>query len=39
MRYDWPIPKCPSICVCGANFSEDHAMVCKRGGFVTQRTT
>ena len=37
MRYDWPIPECPSNCVCGANFSVDRAMVCKREGFVTQR--
>ena len=37
LRYDWPIPECPSICVCGANFSVDHAMVYKRGGFVIQR--
>ena len=37
LRYDWPIPECPSICMCGANFSVDHAMVCKRGGFVIQR--
>ena len=39
LRYDWPIPECPSICVCGANFSVDHAIVCKRGGFVIQRET
>ena len=25
LRYNWPIPECPSICVCGANFSVDHA--------------
>lgn len=37
LRYDWPILEWPSICVCGATFSVDHAMVCKRGGFVTQR--
>lgn len=37
LSYDWPIPECPSICVCGANFSVDHAMVCKRGGIVIQR--
>ena len=37
LRYDWPIPECQFICVCGANFSVDHAMVCKRGGFVIQR--
>ena len=37
LRYDWPIPDSPSLCVCGASFSIDHAMVCKRGGFVIQR--
>ena len=36
LHYDWPIPECPSIYVCGANFSVDHAMVCKRGGLVIQ---
>ena len=35
--YDWPIPECPSIFVGGANFSADHTMVYKRGGFVIQR--
>ena len=34
LRYDWPIPECLSLCVCC--FSVDHAMVCKRGGFVIQ---
>ena len=37
LRYDWSIPDCPSVCVCGTSFSIDHAMVCKRGGFVIQR--
>ena len=37
LRYDWSIPDRPSVCVCGASFSLDHAMVCKRGGFVIQR--
>ena len=37
LRYDWPIPECPSICVCGVMVSVYHAMVCKRGGFVIQR--
>ena len=27
----------PSTCVCGDAFTVDHAMICKRGGFVTQR--
>ena len=27
----------PTICVCGNRFSVDHAMTCKRGGFIIQR--
>ena len=27
----------PSVCVCGDHFNVDHAMICKRGGFVIQR--
>ena len=27
----------PSVCVCGDHFNVDHAMTCKRGGFVIQR--
>ena len=27
----------PSVCACGENFTIDHAMICKRGGFVIQR--
>ena len=27
----------PTICVCGDRFSVDHAMICKRGGFIIQR--
>ena len=37
LRYDWSIPDSPSVCVCCASFPVDHAMVCKRGGFVIQR--
>ena len=37
LRYDWQIPDTPSVCVCGSRFSVDHAMICKRGGFVIQR--
>lgn len=36
LHYDWPIPECPSIYVCGTNFSVDHAVVSKCGGFVIQ---
>ena len=27
----------PTVCVCGDRFSVDHAMICKRGGFIIQR--
>ena len=37
LRYDWPIDDIPSICVCGDTFTVDHAMICKRGGFVIMR--
>ena len=37
LRYDWPIDDIPSTCVCGEVFTVDHAMICKRGGFVIQR--
>ena len=25
------------MCVCGVHFTVDHAMICKRGGFIIQR--
>ena len=25
LRYDWPIPDNPSVCVCGSMFTVDHA--------------
>ena len=37
LRYDWPVDDIPSTCVCNDIFTVDHAMICKRGGFVTQR--
>ena len=37
LRYDWDVPDMPSVCVCGDHFNMDHAMICKRGGFVIQR--
>ena len=36
LRYDCPFDDIPSVCVCGENFTVDHAMICKRGGFVIQ---
>ena len=34
LRYDWPIPESPSVCVCGSDFA---AMTCQRGGPIIQR--
>ena len=37
MRYNWEISDLPKTCVCGDIFDVDHAVICKRGGFVIQR--
>ena len=37
LRCDWEITDLPSVCDCGEAFSVDHAMICRRGGFVIQR--
>ena len=37
MRYGMPLPDMPSHCVCGFAFSVNHALSCKRGGFVARR--
>ena len=37
LRYEWDVPDMPSVCVCGDHLNVDHAMICKRGGFVIQR--
>ena len=36
LRYDWEVPDMPSVCVCGGHFNVDHAMICRRSGFVVQ---
>ena len=36
-RYGIPLSRLPSKCVCGQNFSVEHAFTCKIGGFVTIR--
>ena len=36
-RYDWQISDTPSTCACGGIFDVDHAMVCRRGGFIIPR--
>ena len=35
LRYDWQISDIPSTCACGGVFDVDHAMICRRGGFIT----
>ena len=37
LRYDREITDTPKVCVCGDRFNVDHAMVCRRGGFIIQR--
>ena len=37
MRYNWEISDLPKTCLCGDIFDVDHAMICKKGGFVMQR--
>ncbi|KAL9968618.1 hypothetical protein ACROYT_G020730 [Oculina patagonica] len=37
LRYDWEIDDKPTVCVCGDAFTIDHAMICRRGGFIIQR--
>ena len=37
LRYDWRPSNLPSRCVCGQDFSIDHAMICPTGGFPTIR--
>ena len=37
LRYGWLLPDIPSKCASGSVFSVDHAMICPKGGFPTQR--
>ena len=37
LRYNLRLKNLPSKCVCGHPFNVDHALVCKKGGFVAQR--
>ena len=37
LRYNLRLKNLPSNCVCGHPFNVDHALVCKKGGFVAQR--
>ena len=35
LRYNWQLNSTPRTCICGAQFTVDHAMVCHMGGFPT----
>ena len=37
LRYGWPIHNSPSHCSCGQQFSVEHALTCKTGGFPAVR--
>ena len=37
LRYQLPIPNLPTRCPCGEKLDTQHAMSCKKGGFVTLR--
>ena len=37
MRYDWEFPGTPRSCACGAKYTTDHILICRKGGFVSMR--
>ena len=37
IRYGWNLQRLPSSCECGTLFSIEHALSCKKGGFVSMR--
>ena len=37
LRYNWRIQNVHNFCACGAKNDIDHALVCKKGGYVTFR--
>ena len=37
LRYGWKIPNLPTVCQCGEKNSNDHALVCRLGGYVIYR--
>ena len=37
LLYGWPIPDLPASCSCEESFNVQHAMSCKKGGFITLR--
>ena len=37
LRCNWNIPRTPTECTCGSKFTVQHALSCKKGGFITLR--
>ena len=37
MRYNLPLNDLPCLCACGDRFNINHALSCKKGGFMAQR--
>ena len=37
LRYGWPVEELPNTCVCGSTNDVNHAMICKKGGFICSR--
>ena len=37
LRYDIPLERLPSNCVCGNSFNIEHALACHKGGFISIR--
>ena len=37
IRYGYILPRLPSKCVCGDNFTIVHALSCAKGGFISMR--
>ena len=37
LRYNQPLRNLPSTCPCGEKFNIEHALSCKKGGFIAQR--
>ena len=37
LHYNLPLPNLPSYCACGEMFTVNHALSCKKEGFLAQR--
>ena len=37
LRYGWELSRLPVTCECGSQFTIDHALSCKKGGFISMR--